>query len=94
MEQRVSEIEIEARPGKKIHLCASAGASVYPHDGTTYETLLADADHRMYRDKAARRGKLAVARANQPAGEFMVTEVFDTASTTFDPVRPPSRATT
>jgi hypothetical protein len=38
-------------------LAVSAGAAVFPHDGTTYETLLAEADHRMYRDKAARRGE-------------------------------------
>ena len=30
--------------GKRIRLAASAGAAVFPHDGTTYEELLADAD--------------------------------------------------
>ena len=44
------------RAGKRLRLGASAGAAVFPHDGATYEALLADADHRMYRDKAARRG--------------------------------------
>jgi len=92
LQQRVSEIEIEARPGKKIRLCASAGASVYPHDGTTYETLLADADHRMYRDKAARRGKLAKPRST-PSAEFLAPEVFDAAPASFDTPNPPSRAT-
>jgi diguanylate cyclase (GGDEF)-like protein len=58
LQQRVSEIEIEARPGKRLRLAASAGAAVFPYDGSSYETLLADADQRMYRDKAARRGLL------------------------------------
>ena len=63
--QRIGEIEIEVRAGKRIRLAASAGAAVFPHDGTTYEALLADADHRMYRDKAARRG-----RVSAPASRF------------------------
>ena len=33
----------------------SVGAAVFPHDGDTYETLLAAADRRMYQDKSARR---------------------------------------
>src|SRR6185503_8117189 len=83
LQQRVSEIEIEARPGKKILLYASAGASVFPHDGTTYETLLADADHRMYRDKAARRGQLPGPRVPAPA-EFMGPDVFETTTAGFE----------
>jgi len=79
LQQRVSEIEIEARAGKKLRLNASAGASVYPHDGTTYETLLANADHRMYRDKAARRGQLAVPGTTPPA-EFHTADAYETAA--------------
>ncbi len=63
LQQRISQINVEARPGKLVALAASAGASVFPHDGTTYETLLAEADHRMYRDKAARRGTLRMPMA-------------------------------
>jgi len=55
LQQRVGEIEIEVRAGKTVRLAASAGAAVFPHDGTTYEALLGAADHRMYRDKAQRR---------------------------------------
>ena len=91
LQERVSEIEIEARPGKKIRLNASAGASVFPHDGTTYEALLADADHRMYRDKAARRGQLAVPRATPPA-EFLAPEAFETSGA-LEPVRSRPRIT-
>jgi len=45
----------EARPGKPIRLSVSAGAAVFPHDGRTYEDLLAAADNRMYRDKSQRK---------------------------------------
>ncbi|HEX4346999.1 MAG TPA: diguanylate cyclase [Vicinamibacterales bacterium] len=76
LQERISEIELEVRGGKKIRLAASAGASVFPHDGTTYEALLADADHRMYRDKAARRGRVALPRTPGVA-DFVSAETFD-----------------
>jgi predicted signal transduction protein with EAL and GGDEF domain len=60
-------------------LAASAGASVFPADGTTYEALLADADHRMYRDKTARRGAAPVLRAPRP--EFVAATMFETPDT-------------
>ena len=70
LQHRVSQINVEVRAGKQVHLAVSAGASVYPHDGTTYEALLADADHRMYRDKATRRGDIRTAPA--AGNEFAV----------------------
>jgi len=60
LQQRIAAIPFEVRPGKRLPLAASAGASVFPHDGTTYEALLADADHRMYQDKATRRSRLTL----------------------------------
>ena len=66
------EIQLEVRAGKRLRLGASAGAAVFPHDGATYEALLADADHRMYRDKAARRGHVPVPRRSAGA-EFLAT---------------------
>jgi diguanylate cyclase (GGDEF)-like protein len=60
LQRRIAELEIEVTPGATVHLAASAGAAVYPVDGTTYEALLAEADHRMYRDKAARRRQAAL----------------------------------
>jgi diguanylate cyclase (GGDEF)-like protein/putative nucleotidyltransferase with HDIG domain len=72
LQQRVSRVEFEVRTGKRLRLAASAGASVYPHDGANYETLLAEADHRMYRDKALRRGRLSVPHA---AGPEFTTDV-------------------
>jgi diguanylate cyclase (GGDEF)-like protein len=58
LQQRVAQLDVEVRPGKRLPIAVSAGAAVFPHDGTTYEALLAEADHRMYRDKATRRGQL------------------------------------
>ena len=58
LQDQVSRIEFEVRPGKMLRLEASAGAAVFPYDGRTYEALLAEADHAMYRDKAARRRRV------------------------------------
>ena len=52
---------------------------MFPHDGATYEALLADADQRMYRDKAARRGHLNV-RTAAPRPELQDAELFDQAA--------------
>ena len=79
LQARVNLIELEVRTGKRMRLAASAGAAVFPHDGTTYEALLADADHRMYRDKASRRGHV-VPQAHRAPAEFMPAEVFESAS--------------
>jgi diguanylate cyclase (GGDEF)-like protein/putative nucleotidyltransferase with HDIG domain len=73
LQERVAQIEFEVRPGKRMPLAVSAGAAVFPHDGTTYEALLAEADHRMYRDKSARRGQL---RTIPIDGEYGI-ESFD-----------------
>jgi diguanylate cyclase (GGDEF)-like protein/putative nucleotidyltransferase with HDIG domain len=66
LQERIGQIEIEVRTGKRLRLAASAGAAVFPHDGADYETLLAEADHRMYRDKAERRGHSPSRRAPGP----------------------------
>jgi diguanylate cyclase (GGDEF)-like protein/putative nucleotidyltransferase with HDIG domain len=76
LQARIAEIQVEVRGGAKIQLGASAGAAVFPHDGTTYEELLADADHFMYRDKAARRGHGLV---NAPVPDFLPTDLYDNA---------------
>ena len=39
-----------------LPLAISIGAAVFPHDGESYEALLATADGRMYRDKTRRKG--------------------------------------
>ena len=76
LQARIAEIQLDVRAGKRLRLGVSAGAAVFPHDGSTYEELLADADHLMYRDKAARRahGPLAPAPGR---GDFIATDRFD-----------------
>jgi diguanylate cyclase (GGDEF)-like protein len=58
LQRAVDQLHFEARPGKRLPLAISIGASVFPHDGNTYETLLATADGRMYRDKTRRKREL------------------------------------
>jgi diguanylate cyclase (GGDEF)-like protein/putative nucleotidyltransferase with HDIG domain len=55
LQRAVDGLQFEARPGKMLPLAISVGASVFPHDGDSYETLLATADSRMYRDKTRRK---------------------------------------
>src|SRR5580765_4298896 len=55
LQAAVDQISFEARPGKAIPLAISIGASIFPHDGDSYEMLLATADSRMYRDKTRRK---------------------------------------
>lgn len=83
LQERVSKIELQVRAGRHLRLAVSAGASVFPHDGTTYEALIADADQRMYRDKAARRG-LLTDPAPLPPADFMPAEMFETARSADD----------
>ena len=49
---------------------------MFPHDGTTYEELLADADQLMYRDKAARRQHASPPLAVDPP-DFIAAGIFD-----------------
>src|SRR5262252_3001689 len=55
LQAAVDQISFDARPGKTIPLAISIGAAIFPHDGDSYETLLATADSRMYRDKTRRK---------------------------------------
>ena len=55
LQQAVDGVQFEPRPGKLLALAISIGAAVFPHDGDSYETLLATADSRMYRDKTRRK---------------------------------------
>ncbi len=54
-QRTVDAVSFEVKPGRAIPLAISIGASVFPHDGETYEALLATADSRMYRDKTRRK---------------------------------------
>jgi len=79
LQEKIAEIQLEVRAGKRLRLAASAGASVFPEDGATYEALLADADQRMYRDKAARRAHLN-ALTPDPRPEFGDADIFEKTS--------------
>jgi diguanylate cyclase (GGDEF)-like protein/putative nucleotidyltransferase with HDIG domain len=60
LQERIAAVDIDVPGGRTICLAASVGVAVYPHDGTSYEALLAEADAHMYRDKAGRRGLAAI----------------------------------
>ena len=65
LQKSIDDVYFEARPGKRLPLGISIGAAVFPHDGESYESLLATADSKMYQDKAApqaARGGTDVAR--------------------------------
>jgi diguanylate cyclase (GGDEF)-like protein/putative nucleotidyltransferase with HDIG domain len=47
----------EPRPGVRVSLSISAGAARFPHDGASFDELMAAADERMYHDKAGRRSR-------------------------------------
>jgi diguanylate cyclase (GGDEF)-like protein len=66
----VSGIEFEARPGRRLSLSISAGSAVFPHDGDVYDTLLAMADSRMYRDKSARKSEALLQRDPNARGNL------------------------
>ena len=55
LQQAIADTVFEARPGTSIPLSISAGSAVFPHDGDSYESLLAKADSRMYRNKVVRK---------------------------------------
>src|SRR5207302_9246503 len=78
LQDQVNTIEFEVRPGKRLKLGASAGAAVFPYDGATYESLLAEADHAMYRDKASRRHQTPLQTATAP-NEFVADMIADAA---------------
>jgi diguanylate cyclase (GGDEF)-like protein len=63
LQRTVDEVLFEARPGRRLPLGISIGAAISPHDGDSYEALLATADSRMYRDKTRRKQRVQV----QPA---------------------------
>ena len=68
LQERISRIRLELWPETIVPLGASAGVAVFPDDGTTHEVLIAEADRRMYQDKASRRSgrHRAATRARTP----------------------------
>jgi diguanylate cyclase (GGDEF)-like protein len=58
LQQAIDRVLFEPRSGHSLPLSISAGAAVFPHDGDSYELLLAKADSRMYRDKSSHKQDL------------------------------------
>jgi diguanylate cyclase (GGDEF)-like protein/putative nucleotidyltransferase with HDIG domain len=67
LQQAIGEMVFEARPGTQIPLSISAGSAVFPQDGDSYESLLAKADSRMYRDKVVRKRESQTKRDHGPS---------------------------
>jgi diguanylate cyclase (GGDEF)-like protein/putative nucleotidyltransferase with HDIG domain len=65
LQRAVDALPFEARPGTMQPLSISVGAAVFPHDGDSYDTLLATADSRMYRDKTRRKRETAGADSGE-----------------------------
>jgi len=57
LQQAVAALSLRTPDGRDIALRLSAGASVFPEDGDTFERLLVRADRRMYQDKARSRSR-------------------------------------
>jgi diguanylate cyclase (GGDEF)-like protein len=55
LQTAVRAAAFDPRPGVHVPVAISAGVAVFPQDGETYESLLAKADSRMYRDKVVRK---------------------------------------
>jgi diguanylate cyclase (GGDEF)-like protein/putative nucleotidyltransferase with HDIG domain len=71
LQQAIDRMPFEPRPGQRLPLSISAGAAVFPHEGDSYESLLAAADSRMYGDKglhkrSAQRQSTAVSTTARP----------------------------
>jgi diguanylate cyclase (GGDEF)-like protein/putative nucleotidyltransferase with HDIG domain len=72
LQRAVDLLHFEARPGVPLPMGLSIGAAVFPHDGDSYETLLATADSRMYRNKSRRKQTDAEALMEASAGAVAV----------------------
>jgi diguanylate cyclase (GGDEF)-like protein/putative nucleotidyltransferase with HDIG domain len=70
LQKTIDEVYFEARPGRRVQLGVSVGTAVFPHDGGSYETLLASADSRMYQDKSSRKRHAGPERSNRDAAQF------------------------
>ena len=69
LQQGVDAVYFEARPGKRLPLGISVGTAVFPHDGESYESLLATADNRMYQDKANRKRRSGRTSSRGPSAQ-------------------------
>lgn len=67
LQEAVAQLVFDPCPGRRFVLGISGGLAVFPDDGHSYESLLAVADGRMYRDKDGRkRERLAACGTGAP----------------------------
>jgi diguanylate cyclase (GGDEF)-like protein len=67
LQRAIDHVRFEPQPGTIFRLAISAGAAVFPHDGNSYEALLATADARMYRDKTHRKPRVVPLSDESPS---------------------------
>jgi diguanylate cyclase (GGDEF)-like protein/putative nucleotidyltransferase with HDIG domain len=70
LQKTIDDVYFEARPGRRVQLGVSVGTAVFPHDGESYESLLAAADSRMYQDKSSRKRQPGPERGNRDTAQF------------------------
>ena len=75
LQQGVDAVDFEASPGTRLTLGISVGTAVFPQDGSSYETLLATADHRMYQDKANRKRRSGRTGGDRGGGDGDLTSI-------------------
>jgi diguanylate cyclase (GGDEF)-like protein/putative nucleotidyltransferase with HDIG domain len=77
LQTAVDETVFDARPGEPVGIAASFGAASFPHDGRSYEALLATADRRMYEDKTRRkqRGAPEAVAAPRPGRQSVFAKI-------------------
>jgi diguanylate cyclase (GGDEF)-like protein/putative nucleotidyltransferase with HDIG domain len=68
LQRAVATLLLRAPDGREVPLRVSAGASVFPEDGETYERLLVRADRRMYRNKAQSKSRAPLVPVGQSWG--------------------------
>jgi diguanylate cyclase (GGDEF)-like protein len=66
LQEAVESLVFEAKSGVRVPLSISAGAAVFPHDGDSYEVLMAKADRRMYRNKVIHKRDVRTRTAAEP----------------------------
>jgi diguanylate cyclase (GGDEF)-like protein/putative nucleotidyltransferase with HDIG domain len=66
LQEAVESLVFEPKPGVRMPLSISAGASVFPHDGDSHEVLMAKADRRMYRNKVIHKRDMQNRAALEP----------------------------
>ena len=82
LQKGIADVYFEARPGRRVPLGISIGSAVFPHDGESYEALLATADSRMYQDKAQRKRRGERAAVTRDVLPAVLTDTKDDAHRT------------